>query len=152
MDVSGPAIAVIRETRLHPRPEVYLTQNNRSKVDAPLKEALPELGFVIEFICNPFRCMHPLQGTAFREGLVSKVSATRSRDTVQLLAVTKDVIGNAHHCGRQFDMRSCRQFCQASAPMSLIPDSTLTRRKRPAKAPPGTISSGFIGTCTASGT
>ena len=125
MDVSGPAIAVIRETRLHPRPEVYLIQNNRSKVDAPLKEV--------------------------REGLVSKVSATRSRDTVQLLAVTKDVIGNAHHCGRQFDMRSCRQFCQASAPMSLIPDSTLTCRKRPVKASPGTISSGFIGTCTASG-
>ena len=39
-------------------------------------------------------------------------------------------------------MRSCRQFCQASAPMSLIPDSTLTCRRRgtPAKAPSGTIS------------
>ena len=31
-----------------------------SKVDAPLKEILPELGFVAEPICNPFRCTHPL--------------------------------------------------------------------------------------------
>ena len=32
-------------------------------------------------------------------------------------------------------MRSCRQFCQASAPMSLTPDSTLPQTRNPCKSP-----------------
>ena len=60
-----------------------LTQGKLSKVDTPLEEVLPELGFAGEHVCNPFRCIHPLQGTAFRKGLVSKLSTTRSQDTVE---------------------------------------------------------------------
>ena len=45
-----------------------LTQGNLSKVDASLKEIMPELGFAAEPICNPVRCIHPLQGAAFRKG------------------------------------------------------------------------------------
>ena len=36
-----------------------LTEGNLSKVDASLKETMPELGFAAEPICNPVRCMHP---------------------------------------------------------------------------------------------
>ena len=37
-----------------------LTQGKLSKVDAPLKETIPQLGFVAEPICNSLRCIHPL--------------------------------------------------------------------------------------------
>ena len=40
-----------------------------SKVNTPLKEVLSKLGFAIEPICNPFRCIHPLQGTTSAKAL-----------------------------------------------------------------------------------
>ena len=50
-------------------------------------------------------------------------------------------------------IRSCQQFCQASAPTTLMPDATLTQRRRgtAAQAPSGIFSSGFMGTWIASG-
>ena len=59
-----------------------LKVNSVSKVNTPLKEVLPKLGFAIELICNPFRCIHPLQGTTFRKGFIPKISTTRSQDAV----------------------------------------------------------------------
>ena len=59
-----------------------LTQGDLSKVDAPLEEVLPEIGFTIEHVYSPIRCIHTLQGTAFRKGFITKVATTRSRDTI----------------------------------------------------------------------
>ena len=80
-----------------------LTHGDLSKVDAPLEEVLPEIGFPIEHVYSSSRCIHPLQGTTFRKGFVTKVATTRCQDTISELAVPKGIICNAYHCGRQFD-------------------------------------------------
>ena len=59
-----------------------LTHGDLCKVDAPLDEVLPEIGFPIEHVYSSTRCMHTLQGTTFRKGFVTKVATTRSQDTI----------------------------------------------------------------------
>ena len=75
------------------------------------------------------KALHPNSRQPGAETLFSNL---QSRKALSEMPTT--VAGN-------LTMRSCRQFCHASAPMSLIPDSTLTCRKRgtPAKAPSATI-------------
>ena len=59
-----------------------LTHGDLCKVDAPLEEVLPEIGFPIEHVYSSTRCIHTLQETAFRKGFVTKVATTRSQDTI----------------------------------------------------------------------
>ena len=65
-----------------PRRDGSSLKVNSARSIHPWKRHCPKLGFAVEHICNPFRCIHPLQGTAFRKGFVSKISTTRSQDTV----------------------------------------------------------------------
>ena len=47
-----------------------------------LEEVLPEIGFTIEHVYSPIRCIHTLQGTTFRKSFITKVATTRSQDTI----------------------------------------------------------------------
>ena len=49
---------------------------------APLKEAMPELGFVAEPICNPFRCIMHCKEQHSAKALYPNSRQPRSRDTV----------------------------------------------------------------------
>ena len=100
----------------------------------------PLLGFTIEHICNSFRCTHPLQGNIPQRLCTQSpgnpepgrcsVVCNRGRHYRKCLLLWQAVT-----------MRSCGQFCQASALMNLIPGSTLTCLKRgtSAKAPSETL-------------
>ena len=94
--------------------------------------------------------MNPLQGAAFGKGFwpnstqpgaVTLLSKWQPRKTLSAILATELGI---------LTIRSCRQHCQACAPTTRMPASTLTRRKRATavKAQAGTIPSGFVGTWT----
>ena len=85
-----------------------------------------------------------LQPNSRQPGTVTPVSNWQPRNALSAMLTTETGI---------LTIRSCRQHCHASAPTNLMPDATLTGRRRgtAAKAPSGTVSSWFMGTWTASG-
>ena len=59
-----------------------LIHGDLCKVDAPLEEVLPEIGFPAEHVYSSTRCIHTLQGTTFQKGFETKIATTRSQDTI----------------------------------------------------------------------
>ena len=71
--------------------------------------------------CNEQHSAKALQPNCRQPGAETLLSSLQLRNTLSEMPTT--VVGN-------LTMRSCLQFCQASAPMSLMPDSMLTCRSR----------------------
>ena len=102
----------------------------------PWKRYCPNLASLLNIFATPSdaytHCKEQHSAKALypksrQPGAKTLFSSLQSRKTLSEMPTT--VAGS-------LTMRSCRQFCQASAPMSLMPDSTLTclRRGTPAKA------------------
>ena len=136
-----------------PRGDGISLRVNSARLIHPWKRYCPNLASLLNLFATPSdaytHCKEQHSAKALypksrQPGAKTLFNSLQSRKTLSEMPIT--VAGS-------LTMRSCRQFCQASAPMSLMPDSTLTclRRGTPTKAPSGTISSGFKGTWTASG-
>ena len=76
------ASSLVLTCSVDPQGDGTLLKVTSARLMHPMEEALPEIGFTIEHVCSPIRCMHPLQGTAFRKGFATKVATTRGLDTV----------------------------------------------------------------------
>ena len=113
------------------------------------QEVISKFSGTTKLVGNSLNCTHPLQA-AFGKGFIAKLPTARCGDTAEQLATSKCIICDANHCCRHLDYS---KLCHASASTNLMPGSTLTWRGRGtnAKAPSGTISSGFMGIWTASG-
>ena len=120
-----------------PRGDGSSLKVNSARLIHPWKRYCPNLASLLNIFATPSdaytHCKEQHSAKALypksrQPGAKTLFSSLQSRKTLSEMPTT--VAGS-------LTMRSCRQFCQASAPMSLMPDSTLTclRRGTPAKAP-----------------
>ena len=139
--VSSPVLACSADSR---GMEAHLRK--LSKVNTP-KRYCPNLASLLNIFATPSdaytHCKEQHSAKALypksrQPGAKTLFSSLQSRKTLSEMPAT--VAGS-------LTIRSCRQFCQASAPMSLMPVYTdVSQAWNPCKGPFGTISSGFMGT------
>ena len=133
------ASSLVLACSVDPRGDGSSLKVSSARLIHPWKRYCPNLASLVNMFATPSdaytHCKEQHSAKALypksrQPGAKTLFSSLQSRKALSAIPTT--VAGS-------LTMRSCRQFCQASAPMSLMPDSTLTCRRRgtPAKAPSG---------------
>ena len=120
--------SLVRACSVDPRGDGSSLRVSSARLKHPWKRYCPNLASLVNMFATPSNAhthckkQHSAKALLYpnsrQPGAKTLFSSLQSRKALSAIPTT--VVGN-------LTMRSCRQFCQASAPMSLMPDSTLTK-------------------------